>query len=213
MQHDEELELEQLKDWWQRNGRPIVLGLVVAAVLVLAWQSWHRIKSNRQDQASALYSTLLGMAMVPKEQINLTQIANLGNELDKNYSNTIYGQYGRLVLARVAVDQGQLADAVTQLKPVADSPLNPVIGELARERLARVLASQGKPNDALALLGNAPPKNYLAAREELRGDLLMGLDRKKEALDAYHKAKAALGKDANGHILQMKLDNLGDGDA
>lgn len=206
-------ELDQLKTWWQRSGRPILWGLIVAAALFLAWQSWQRIKNNRQEQASALYGLLLSAASMPDEQLNLAQVASLGEQLNKNYGSTGYSQYGRLVMAKLAVHQGKLDDAVSELRAVVDNPAGADVQELARQRLARVLASQGKLDEALGLLAGEPSKAYLSAREELRGDLLVRLKRKDEALAAYRKAKAALAKDADGEILQLKLDDLGQGDA
>ena len=40
MSMTEDEQIAQLKDWWQRNGKPLVLGAVIALVLVFGWQFW-----------------------------------------------------------------------------------------------------------------------------------------------------------------------------
>lgn len=41
----EEETLAQIKDWWQRNGKPLLFGAVLALVLVFGWQFWQNRKS------------------------------------------------------------------------------------------------------------------------------------------------------------------------
>ena len=74
-------------------------------------------------------------------------------------------------------------------------------------------AAQGKAEEGLKLLDGEAEKAWLAAREELRGDLLVQLGRGDEAHKAYQKAKDALHEDAAVGGLQMKLDDLAKGDA
>ena len=67
--------------------------------------------------------------------------------------------------------------------------------------------------DALKLLAGDADQAFVAAREELKGDLLVKLDRSDEALQAYEKAKAALTAEAAVGGLQIKIDDLAKGDA
>ena len=95
----------------------------------------------------------------------------------------------------------------------ASAPVEPTLGELARQRLARVLATQHKTDDALALLKGEASAAFIASREELRGDVLAQAGKRADARAAYEKARAAQ-KDANGaEALQIKLDNVTDGEA
>ena len=117
------------------------------------------------------------------------------------------------MLAKVAVEAGKLDDARAELQAVLDKPADATLGELARQRLARVLAAQDKTEDALTLLTGDADQAFVAAREELKGDLLVKLDRSDEALQAYEKAKAALTAEAAVGGLQIKIDDLAKGDA
>ena len=79
--------------------------------------------------------------------------------------------------------------------------------------MARVLAAQDKAEDGLALLDGEAVDAFAASREELRGDLLVQLQRPEEAHAAYSKAKELLSQDAAIGGLQLKLDDLARGEA
>nr|WP_214658221.1 tetratricopeptide repeat protein [Pseudomonas folii] len=202
-----------MKDWWQRNGKPLVTGGLLALVVVLGWQAWTRYESNQSQGASALYQQLLETALTPNGQADTARVADIANKLKSEFGGSAYAQYGSLFVAKVAVDNGKLDDAVAELKLVTDKPASDTLGEIARQRLARVLAAQNKADDALKLLDGDAEKAFLASREELKGDLLVQLGRTDEAHAAYQKAKSALSEEAAVGGLQMKLDDLAKGDA
>jgi predicted negative regulator of RcsB-dependent stress response len=209
----EDEELAVMKDWWQRNGKPLVTGGLLALIVVLGWQGWQRYQTNQSQGASILYQQLLETALTPSGQADTTQVAQIAGKLKSEFGGTTYAQFGSLFVAKVAVDNGKFDDAVAELKAVSDKPANATLGELARQRLARVLAAQNKGEEALKLLAGDADKAFLASREELKGDLLVQLGRTDEAHAAYQKAKSALSEDAAVGGLQMKLDDLAKGDA
>ncbi|MCD5973301.1 hypothetical protein ALP94_00073 [Pseudomonas savastanoi pv. glycinea] len=213
MSGTEDDELAAMKDWWQRNGKPLVTGGLLALVVVLGWQAWTRYESNQSQGASALYQQLLETALTPSGQADTARVADIANKLKSEFGGSAYAQYGSLFVAKVAVDNGKLDDAVAELKLVTDKPASDTLGEIARQRLARVLAAQNKADDALKLLDGDADKAFLASREELKGDLLVQLGRTDEAHAAYQKAKSALSEEAAVGGLQMKLDDLAKGDA
>lgn len=213
MSSSDDEQLVAVKDWWQRNGKPLVTGGLLALIVVLGWQAWQKYQSNQSQGASALYQQLLETALTPSGEADAGRVAEIAGKLKSDFGGTPYAQYGSLFVAKVAVDTGKLDDAAAELKAVSDKPSSPTLGEIARQRLARVLAAQNKPEDALKLLDGEADKAFLASREELRGDLLVQLGRTDDAHAAYVKAKAALSEEAAVGGLQMKLDDLAKGDA
>ncbi|MDE1167197.1 MAG: tetratricopeptide repeat protein [Pseudomonas sp.] len=213
MSGTEDEQLAELKDWWQRNGKPLVTGGLLALVVVFGWQAWQKYQGNQAQGASNLYQQLLETALNPTGKPDVAQVADLAGKLNTNYAGTSYAQYGSLFVAKVAVDNGKLDDAASELKAIVDKPSNPALGEIARQRLAQVLAAQNKADDALKLLDGDADKAFLASREELKGDLLVQLGRADDAYAAYQKAKAALSDEAAVGGLQIKLDDLAKGDA
>ncbi|NUT81860.1 YfgM family protein [Pseudomonas brassicacearum] len=213
MSSTEDEQLADLKDWWTRNGKPLVTGGLLALVIVFGWQAYQKYQSNQSQGASVLYQQLLETTLTPDGKPDAARVVDLAGKLDKEFGGTAYAQFGRLFVAKVAVDSGKLDDAATELKGIVDKPANPTLGEVARQRLAQVLAAQNKAEDALKLLDGDADKAFLATREELKGDLLVQLGRADEAHAAYQKAKAALSDEAAVGGLQIKLDDLAKGDA
>ncbi|AGZ36912.1 MAG: tetratricopeptide repeat protein [Pseudomonas sp.] len=205
--------LAAAKDWWNRNGKPLLTGALLAGVVVLGWNTWHKYQNNQSQGASALYQALLETSLTPSGQPDAAKVAELSGKLKSEFGGTAYAQYGSLFVAKVAVESGKLDDAAAELKSVMDKPADATLGEIARQRLARVLAAQDKAEEALKLLDGDADKAFLASREELKGDLLVQLGRADDAHGAYEKAKAALSDDAAVGGLQLKLDDLAKGDA
>ncbi|MHA6163767.1 tetratricopeptide repeat protein [Pseudomonas sichuanensis] len=206
-------DLAGVKDWWNRNGKPLLTGALLAGVVVMGWQTWHKYQANQSQGASALYQALLETSLTPSGQPDASKVAELSGKLKSEFGGSAYAQYGSLFVAKVAVDSGKLDDAAAELKAVMDKPADATLGEIARQRLARVLAAQDKAEEALKLLDGDADKAFLASREELKGDLLVQLGRADDAHGAYEKAKAALSDDAAIGGLQLKLDDLAKGDA
>ncbi|HBO2737025.1 TPA: YfgM family protein [Pseudomonas aeruginosa] len=209
----EDEDLAQIKDWWQRNGKPLVTGGILALAVVFGWQAWQKYQTNQAQGASIVYQQLIETALNPAGQPDPAKVAELAGKLKSEFGGTHYAQYGSLFVAKVAVDSGKLDDAVAELKAVMDKPADATLGELARQRLARVLAAQGKVEEGLKLLDGDADKAYVSTREELRGDLLVQLKRTDEARAAYEKAKQSLSEDGAGDALQIKLDDLSKGEA
>ncbi len=213
MSRTEDEELAVIRDWWQRNGKPLLTGSALALVVVFGWQAWQKHQVAEAQGASVLYQQLLENSLVADGQADVAKVAELAGKLKVDYAGSHYAQYASLLLAKVAVEAGKLDDARAELQAVLDKPADATLGELARQRLARVLAAQDKTEDALKLLAGDADQAFVAAREELKGDLLVKLERSDEALQAYEKAKAALTAEAAVGGLQIKIDDLAKGDA
>lgn len=212
MQTEEE-QLAQIKDWWQRNGKPLLTGASLALVLVVGWQTWHKRELAQAQNASLLYQQLLETTLNAQGEVDAAKVVELSGKLKSEFAGTHYAQFASLFVAKVAVDSDKFEDAAAELKAVMDKPVDANLAELARQRLARVLAAQGKVGEGLKLLEGDADAVYLASREELKGDLLKQLGRLDEAGAAYQKAKAALPEEAAQGALQLKLDDLAKGDA
>lgn len=213
MSMSEDEQIAQLKEWWQRNGKPLLAGGVLALALVFGWQAWQEWQLKQSQAASALYQQLLETSLMTEGAVDLGRVSELAGKLDSEFGGSHYAQYASLFLAKAAVEAGKFDDAAGALQKVLEKPVDATLAELARQRLARVLAVQDKTEEALALLAGEAASAWQASREELRGDLLVRLGRTDEAHQAYQKAKDVLAENAAVGGLQMKLDDLAKGDA
>lgn len=211
MNMTEEEQIARLKEWWSRNGMPLVTGGLLALAVVFGWQAWQNHQANKAQGASMVYQQLAESALGGKP--DTARIAELAAQLKNEFGGTHYAQFGSLLVAKVAVEAGRLDEAAAELRAVLDKPASKDLEELARQRLARVLGAQDKAEEGLALLEGEADAAYLAGREEVRGDLLLQLGRKQEAFAAYSKAKEALPLNGAAGTLQIKLDDLANGDA
>ncbi len=212
MSMTEDEQIARLKEWWSRNGMPLVTGGLLALAVVFGWQAWQNYQTNKAQGASVVYQQLVETAL-GSEKPDTARVAELAAQLKNDFGGTHYAQFGSLFVAKVAVEAGQLDEAAAELRTVLDKPASADLEELARQRLARVLSAQGKGEEGLALLDGKVDAAYLAGREEVRGDLLLQLGRKQEAFAAYSKAKDALPVNGAAGTLQLKLDDLANGDA
>ena len=209
----EEEQIALIKEWWQRNGKPLMVGGALALVMVFGWNAWQKHQVTQAQTASVLYQQLMETALVPSEQVDAQKVAQLLTQLKAVNNDNAYAQYGRLLAVKVAVDSNKLDDAALALQEILDKPANQTLEELARQRLARVLLAQEQAEQALKLLDGKALPAFQAAREELRGDTLVILKRPAEAKAAYLQAQQALAADAAAGSLLMKLDDLSEKDA
>jgi len=211
-QYTEEEQIALIKDWWQRNGKPLMVGAVLALALVFGWQTWQKQQATQAQHLSTLYQQLLETAFNQSEA-DLAEVAKLAKSLEGLKPNHAYTQYAHLIVARLAVDEDRLDEAGAELRKVLDKPANNTLAELAQQRLARVLAAQDQAEQALKLLEGKGVAAYQSARDELRGDILLQLGREQEARAAYEQAKETLSENAPSSVLTLKLDNLAQKDA
>jgi predicted negative regulator of RcsB-dependent stress response len=213
----EEEQIDAFKRWWQDNGKTTVAAVVVAAVAYVSWSFW---QSHQKDLAAAASKDYDALAKLLKPEDNKpltaeqkTQAKTLATGLVENHKSTLYADLASLALAKLAVEENDLATASTALRRVAETSSDAPTQELARLRLAKVLAAEGKIDESLGLLGSAVSPPFEASYAEAKGDILLAENRLAEALAAYQVALTAVDKtDSQSSpmrrsLLQFKMDN------
>ena len=204
----EEEQVEALKKWWDENGRSTVVAVIVALGLGFGWQGWKKYEQGEAEGASNSYQALL-------EKLSTEDAAGaeaLAADIKTNYSRSTYAQFAALHLARLAVNEGDLATGEAELRWVlgrADAGTDTM--QIAQLRLARVLAAKADTAQALSILDSADPGSYAAAYQVARGDILLMDGRREEAREAYSSAMmlASRGQgQLNMALLQQKLQSL-----
>lgn len=210
----EEEQVERLKRWWSENGRSLVIGVALAVVGYFGWQMWQSQQQEARESASMLYEELTETVMTqPGEALSEEErmkAASIAEELKSDYSDLIYASNAALLMARVAVEQGDLEKAEQHLRWVLEQDHSKAITLLARLRLAQAQYGQGEYDQALATLDAVDPGAYASAYAELRGDILVAKGEPAAAQAAYQTALDELLPAEGGRrdTIQMKLDDL-----
>lgn len=203
----EEEQVEALRGWWNENGRSTLAAIVIALAAGFGWQSWQGYDQGRQEAASDTYQAMLqAMAAAETSPEQKQSGIQLAEQIKEEYGGSSYAQFAALHLARLAVDDGDLAQAQAQLRWVlGKADKSGDTAQVAQLRLARVLASQGDSDQALAILTQAAQGPYQASYAIARGDILLALGRDGEARAAYEEA---LMRVASGDQAQVSLQTL-----
>ncbi|WP_394240099.1 YfgM family protein [Halopseudomonas laoshanensis] len=204
----EEEQVEKIKELWNRHGIPLLTGVVIALAGVFGWQGWTNYQDTKAANASALYQNMLETVMAGEGEEARARSAELAEQIRSEYAGTRYAQFAGLMQAKMAVEAGDMSGAEKVLREVADQAGDETLQEVARQRLARVLADQERAEEGLELFSGEVSGALLAGREEVRGDLLLGLGRVDEARAAYTAAMEAIEDPRDRPQLQLKLDDL-----
>jgi predicted negative regulator of RcsB-dependent stress response len=211
----EEEQVEALRRWWDENGKSIIAAIVIAVALGFGWQTWKSNDQREQESASDLYQAMLQAVAVGAGDMTPAQQATgveLAEQLKNDYSGSTYAQFAAMHLARLAVEENDLAEAEAQLRWVlgkADKGSD--AAQVAQMRLARVVAASGDTDQALAILEQGDEGPYQASYAIARGDTLLALGRNDEAREAYSNARL-LAASSQGQVnmpaLEQKLQSL-----
>lgn len=210
----EEEQIEAFKRWWNQYGTLTIGAVVVAAGAYFGHGAWESSKVKQAQANSALYDQLVTVATTSEGELTDKQAEALkaaAKEVIAAKSSGLYEDLARLQLAKVAVEQDDLAAAREALTEVVNNTKVPATRELANLRLARVLAAESKYDEALAIVSATPSEPFAAAFAEVKGDIYHAQGQLDQAYTAYESAVSALGEQSQGmraNILKFKMDNV-----
>lgn len=205
---DEE-RVEALKKWWKDNASAILLGAIFGMAVLAGWRYWQNYQHGRSESASGIFQQVLTKAKDKKDE-NKLAVEQGGKQIMSQYADTAYASFAAMLLAKNAVDNGDLNTARTELNWVMSNAKQPALKEVARLRLARLSLAEGKADDAWGILTREKmpeQSEQLASYHELKGDILSAQGKTQEARTAYLQA-LALNSPASDNV-QLKLDELG----
>jgi predicted negative regulator of RcsB-dependent stress response len=199
----EEEQLDALKRWWKENGQSTIIGLILGIAVILGWNFWQDHKKAQAEQASALYSQLIQAIAADKKD----SAEKLTERIKEHYPKTEYAAYSGLLLAKLKVQQGDVAKAKAILKDIAAGS-NIELSNIAKIRQVRLMLATGEYEQGLQLINDVDPatsSSFSGNYDELTGDLYVALDRLDQARSSYQKA---LENGYKSPLLQFKIDDL-----
>ncbi len=214
MAYEDDEVVENLKNWWQKNGTALMFAVAVGLFSFAGWRYWQTTSTEAATQAQSLQQQMQidvqRLSTNPNDKDILAEVQRLGDQLMKDYSRTPYAQDAALLLAKVAVEANDLPKAITLLKGVIADSSDDTEVALAQSRLARVQAAKGDFADALSTLSEIKEASLSPVVNEIRGDIFMQQNKVEDAKAAYQAADAALAaRDESRPLLELKLADVG----
>jgi predicted negative regulator of RcsB-dependent stress response len=203
--YDEHEQSERVRGWLRENGAALVIGVVLALGGIFGFRQWQGYQSAQGALASDFYTAV-------QQDIEAEALDAAREQLQRMkdaVGDHAYVDLGTMLLAGAEVQAGETDAAREHYGELLDRVAGTALEPLVRVRLARLEASVDQAEAGLALLTGEAPVGYESLWLETRGDLLAGLGRTDEALDAYDAAVAQLeGEGNSARLVQIKLDAL-----
>lgn len=198
----EEQQVDAIKQFWKDYGSSIVIGAVVGLGGLYGWNYYSDYQVAQSQAASEAFQTVT--ASVTSDTSMLAAAESFAKEHE---GQTGYQALLELIVAKAAVEAGDLDKAEQSLKQVVATQADEGLVAIATLRLARVQAEQGQFATAIATLEQVSAPAFAVQRDELKGDFLVRQGEADKAKSAYQSA-IDNGGTTTSPALQMKLDNL-----
>ena len=198
---------EVVKKWLQENGSAIVMGLLIAFGGLFGFNQWQAWQSSNKQQAFAEFEALKELLIAGQLD---AAVANFQVLQDK-HADSPYASMAALQMGRARMEAQQPDLAVLNYRFAMEHGRPKAFRLIARERLARALLSQGAAAEALEILtAETETAGFETRYAETRGDILVELGRKEEAISSYQDALDTLEAGAGDRAgLVLKLEALG----
>lgn len=191
---------------WDKYGKTMLMGLALFIVAYSGTQYYFNYQLKQKLEASTIYDNVVVLV----EEDKKVEAAAEARELMDRYSKTPYAPLASLMLAKLAIEEGDLGSATKHLKFVINTDKKGLIHQIAKVRLARVFTEEKKYTEALDLLDEKTvPESFLTLVEEARGDIFILQNRKDDARKAYQMAMKAAVPGTPIERLQLKQVELG----
>lgn len=194
------------KTLWQKHGK-LFLTVFTGFLLAYGGKQYYEYYQTKQTlKASAVYDK---MVSAMQKQDN-AQIETEAKQLMAQFARTPYASLAALRLAKLAVEENNLAAAKDHLNFVLKNGDNDIIRQIAKIRLSRILADEKAYDAALTLLTKETvPESYKTLVEETKGDIYLMQNNKDKAREAYQAAISAAPPGIPVARLQLKQADLG----
>lgn len=205
----EEEQIEAIKNWWQANGKSLLITVAVALAAVFGWKAWQQQQYSQSESASIAYQNLLDAVVVGLRGNDSEQLASsqhFAQQLKSEHGSTAYAELAALLMVKVAMQQGDYPRALSELDWVLDQQPSMHMQQVTRLRKARVYQAMKEYQQGLTQLEQVTAVPFAAVVDELRGDLYLALDEKAKARQAY--TRALQNSAAPSPLLAIKLDDL-----
>ncbi|OBX09763.1 YfgM family protein [Gallibacterium genomosp. 3] len=199
---DEQLQIDEIKQWWKENGKVIILAVILAIAGVFGWRYWQSYQLTKVHQSSANFSQILAAteANPTADNPQLTQF------IQENPDN-VYATFLLLDKAKSLVDAKQWEKAAATLSQALSNTKDAALSSLISLRLANVQTQLKQFDSAIATLNKVSEQAWQGRKSMLLGEIYYAMGKKEEAKKAFETALTTANP-LEAQWLQVQLNNL-----
>ena len=194
----EKEQVEQIKKWWNSNGKQIIAGAVIGLAGIWGWNTYSDYQDNQSLNARSLYLSYA------------SDSNNLGayDKLTTDFSSSTYSDQAILLMAKYLFDAGSYTQALGVIRPLINNSSS-VIATTAALRVASIYLQLGQHDQALLILKGQSDDGFSGLIYNLMGDIYLDLGNRTEAQKYYSLAINNVTENSNlTQLIQIKLDDL-----
>ena len=194
----EEEQVDQIKKWWNSNGKQIIVGAVIGLAGIWGWNTYSDYQDKQSLNARSLYLSYA------------SDSNNLGayDKLTTDFSSSSYSDQAILLMAKYLFDAGSYTEALGVIKPLTNNPIS-VIATTSTLRVASIYLQLGQHDQALSILEGQSEDGFSGLIYNLKGDIYLDLGNRAEAQKFYGLAIDNVSENSNlSQLIQIKLDDL-----
>ena len=194
----EEEQVDQIKKWWNSNGKQIIAGAVIGLAGIWGWNTYSDYQDKQSLNARSLYLSYA------------SDSNNLGayDKLTTDFSSSSYSDQAILLMAKYLFDAGNYTQALGEIETLINNPSS-VIATTAALRAASIYLQLGQHNQALSILEKQSHNSFSGLIYNLMGDIYLDFGNRAEAQNYYSLAIDNVTENSNlTQLIQIKLDDL-----
>ena len=199
----EDDDTQKLRAWWKKNGMGMVAGVAIGVAGVGGFKGWQVYTENRALSASDVFQEMLAY----DESGAVEQAQDRAQMLAKDYRSTPYVDMAYLMIAKLAIKNNELSNAMEALTHVMTKSNDSAMRQLARLRLARVTLLAGDLVRAQELVTTDDVGGFESEYPEVLGDILVAQHKYSDAAEAYDRALQALAPASSSRALLTSKRN------
>ena len=201
---DEQEQLDAIKQFWRSYGN-IIVAVVLAVVIGFGGAKWWQHKNTTAAQSASAAFNKIETAEADGEAMR-----SLTDALISEHGATYYADLARLNAAKIASENSDYEQAITQLQAVVKNDRDSSLVALAKLRLAALHLITEQYDDAMSALDGDAEASMSGLFADMRGDIYAAQSLNDEALASYQEALSRL-RPGNPwmDIVQIKIDSLG----
>ncbi len=203
-------QFDSLKSFTKKYGSAMISGILIALIAFFGWEYWQKKNLAVSQTETAKVQQLMDSASTVQGDA-FSQLSTAADSIMKESPDSVQAIQAQLVMAKLAYDKADYANAEKALKKVENAKDGDAgLLQVVKLRLGYAQLAQKKYDEALKTLTAVNDPAFKATAEEARGDIYVAKNDIENAKKAYQNAwNTLVERKEERQILQIKLESVG----